>query len=138
MCELCTTSGGIVLWESPTCRVVRVDDQDHPGFCRVIWTAHVREMTDLDPAQRLSLMNVVFTVERVLRTLFSPDKINLASFGNVTPHIHWHIIPRWRDDSHFPETIWGKPLRTNQPHCREVDDEHLRHVLQAELRALTH
>ena len=135
MCELCTTSGGIVLWESPTCRIVRVEDPDYPGFCRVIWTAHVREMTDLEPDQRLKLMALVFAVEKVIRALYSPDKINLASFGNMTPHLHWHVIPRWQDDRHFPEPIWGKTHRSERQPRRPVDDETLRQALQAELSA---
>jgi diadenosine tetraphosphate (Ap4A) HIT family hydrolase len=40
-----------------------------------------------------------------------PHKVNLASFGNFVPHLHWHIIPRWEDDSYFPESIWGNKLR---------------------------
>ena len=106
-CELCTTSGGETLWESPACRVIRVDDPHYPGFCRVIWNAHIREMSDIDPAQQQYLMSVVFAVETVVRQLFKPDKINLASFGNMVPHLHWHVIPRWRDDRNFPEPIWG-------------------------------
>jgi len=68
-------------------------------------------MTDLDPAQQQYLMSVVFALEGVVRQLFSPDKINLASFGNVVPHVHWHVIPRWQDDRHFPEPIWGSVRR---------------------------
>jgi diadenosine tetraphosphate (Ap4A) HIT family hydrolase len=52
-------------------------------------------------------MNVVAGVERGLRIFLAPDKINLASLGNAVPHLHWHVIPRYRDDSHFPEAIWG-------------------------------
>lgn len=121
-CELCLSSGGTVLWESPVCRVVRVADPNYPGFCRVIWTAHVREMTDLDAGERRSLMDVVFAVEGVIRTLFAPDKINLASFGNVVPHVHWHVIPRWQDDRHFPEPIWGAVHREGRPAAPTVDD----------------
>lgn len=110
-CELCSTPGGAVLWQSALCRVIRVDDPYYPGFCRVIWSAHVREMTDLEPAHQRLLMHVVLTVEAVVRRLFSPDKINLASFGNMVPHVHWHIIPRWQDDRHFPEPVWGSVRR---------------------------
>ena len=110
-CELCVNTGGVVLWRSDICRVIRVDDAHYPGFCRVIWNAHVREMTDLDSAQQVQLMRIVFAVEAMIRRLFSPDKINLASFGNMVPHVHWHIIPRWQDDRHFPEPIWGKVQR---------------------------
>jgi diadenosine tetraphosphate (Ap4A) HIT family hydrolase len=56
-------------------------------------------------------MRVVFAVESVVRRLFAPDKINLASFGNMVPHVHWHIIPRWQDDRHFPEPVWGSVRR---------------------------
>lgn len=113
-CELCANPGGEVLWKDGLCRVVRVggaDGEAFPGFCRVVWNAHVAEMTSLAGADRRHLMNVVFATEAALRSLLRPDKINLASFGNVVPHIHWHVIPRWRDDSHFPVPIWGGAVR---------------------------
>lgn len=110
-CPLCQDAAGEILWQSPHCRVIRVADADYPDFCRVIWTDHVREMTDLAPSDRQYLMVVVLSVEEVLRRLLSPDKINLASFGNMVPHLHWHVIPRWQDDKHFPEPVWGKVQR---------------------------
>lgn len=128
-CELCNTPGGTVLWESAECRVVRVSDPHYPGFCRVIWREHVREMTDLPADRRQYLMGVVFAVEGVVRELFQPDKVNLASFGNMTPHLHWHIIPRWRDDRHFPEPVWGKVQREGTASRPAIDD----HQLQAAL-----
>ena len=133
ICELCATSGGTTLWEAPTCRVVRVDDPQYPGFCRVIWTAHVREMTDLEPGERQFMMNLVFAVEKVVRTLFAPDKVNLASLGNLTPHLHWHVIPRWRDDRHFPEPIWGHTQRDSSRPRAVVSDDTLRQALRKQL-----
>lgn len=53
-------------------------------------------------------MNVVYAVESALRSLVEPDKINLAALGNMVPHLHWHVIPRWRGDSHFPAAIWAE------------------------------
>lgn len=132
-CELCLTLGGVVLWASPACRVVRVDDADYPGFCRVVWHAHVGEMTDLPPVDRSYLMEVVLAVESVVRQLFSPDKINLASFGNLVPHIHWHIIPRWRDDRHFPQPIWGAVQRDRAGERPQIDNEVLRRELECRL-----
>ena len=132
-CELCATTGGELLWESPACRVVRVEDPHYPGFCRVIWNAHVREMTDLDPAARHACMGVVLAVERVVRDLYLPDKINLASFGNMTPHLHWHVIPRWRDDRHFPEPVWGSVHREDRQVRAGVSDAALRAALIRQL-----
>jgi len=50
-------------------------------------------------------------VEAVLRELLAPEKINLASFGNVVPHLHWHVIPRFSDDPHFPNSVWSARVR---------------------------
>lgn len=132
-CELCAAPGGTLLWSSPDCRVVRVDDPHYPGFCRVIWQSHVREMTDLPGTQRTELMRVVFAVEAAVRELFAPDKVNLASFGNMVPHLHWHVIPRWRDDRHFPEPIWGAVHQPQSPVRPAVDDAALRDALHRHL-----
>lgn len=114
-CELCETEGGTPIWRNADCRVVRVPEPGYPGFCRVIWNAHVAEMTDLAEAERERLMRVVFGVEAGLRELLEPDKINLASLGNAVPHLHWHVIPRFRDDPHFPSPIWAPATRTPVP-----------------------
>jgi diadenosine tetraphosphate (Ap4A) HIT family hydrolase len=106
-CELCTTPGGEVLWSDRNLRVVRVEDPDYPGFLRVIWQGHVREMSDLAPAQRSGLLDAVFAAERAVIALLRPDKVNLASLGNMTPHLHWHVIPRFRGDPHFPDPVWA-------------------------------
>ena len=87
-CELCASAGGELVWRSALCRVVLIDDTDYPGFCRVILNRHEPEMTDLAVNERQAMMRVVFAVESALRHLINPDKINLASLGNVTPHLH--------------------------------------------------
>jgi diadenosine tetraphosphate (Ap4A) HIT family hydrolase len=113
-CELCDTPGGTLLWQDNFLRVVHVDEPGYLGYCRVIWQAHVAEMSDLDEAQRAHCMRVVFTVESLLRERLKPDKINLAALGNFTPHVHWHVIARFRDDAHFPQSIWGTRQREPQ------------------------
>ena len=117
-CELCDSDGGALVWRDNQCRVVLVAEPGYPGFCRAIWNAHVAEMTDLAEDERARFMRVVFTVEAVLREQLLPDKINLACLGNVTPHLHWHVIPRFRDDPHFPNPIWGALIRQPNPRSR--------------------
>jgi diadenosine tetraphosphate (Ap4A) HIT family hydrolase len=111
VCELCDQAGGTLLWQDDRCRVVLVRDADYPGLCRVIWKQHVKEMTDLSAAEREHLMATVFAVEAALREVLQPDKINLASLGNLTPHLHWHVIPRFLHDKHFPQPVWGAAQR---------------------------
>ncbi|WP_044530700.1 HIT family protein, partial [Herbaspirillum sp. B65] len=111
VCELCAGDGGEVLWRHAQLRVVLVDEPDYPGFCRVIWNAHVKEMTDLAPAQRTLLANAVWAVEAAQRAVMQPEKVNLATLGNMTPHVHWHVIPRFTDDRHFPSPVWARARR---------------------------
>lgn len=113
-CPLCSHPGGEVCWEDALCRVVLVqgkDAQSYPGTCRVIWREHVAEMTDLGGDARRHLMAVVYATETALRRLCAAHKINLASLGNVVPHLHWHVIPRYADDAHFPAPIWAAAQR---------------------------
>lgn len=114
-CELCNSTGGDLLWQDETCRIVAVREPDFPGFCRVVLQSHHSEMTDLDISLRNHLLEAVFAVESALRTLMRPDKINLASLGNLVPHLHWHVIPRFRDDSRFPDPVWAPARRDGGP-----------------------
>lgn len=110
-CEICRDASKGELWRDRLCRVIRVDDEDHPVFYRVIAAEHVREMTDLEDSDRVHMMRVVFSVEAVVRKVAAPLKMNLAALGNVCPHVHWHVIARWEDDRHFPAPIWAAPKR---------------------------
>jgi diadenosine tetraphosphate (Ap4A) HIT family hydrolase len=114
-CELCVRDGGEVVARTASLRVVLVDDKLYPGFCRVIWNEHVREMTDLSPADRQVLMEAVWQVEEAVREIMQPGKVNLASLGNVVPHLHWHVIPRYRDDAQFPDPVWAAAQRVPEP-----------------------
>ena len=111
MCELCDQPGDIIVKNSEW-RVVLVNDTHYPGFCRVIWNQHVKEMTDLSADQRGRFMEAVWQVEAAIREVMQPHKVNLASLGNVVPHLHWHVIPRFTDDMHFPNPIWGQVERS--------------------------
>jgi diadenosine tetraphosphate (Ap4A) HIT family hydrolase len=64
-------------------------------------------MTDLSYGEREHLMSLVFVVEEAVRQVMHPDKINVAALGNMVPHIHWHVIPRYKDDAFFPGSVWS-------------------------------
>jgi diadenosine tetraphosphate (Ap4A) HIT family hydrolase len=110
-CELCRLPGGRLIWRDRRCRVVEVEEAGYPGFCRVIWNEHIAEMSDLAADDRAHCMAVVNAVELALREALQPDKINLASLGNMVAHLHWHVIPRFRDDPQFPQPLWAPRLR---------------------------
>ncbi len=114
-CELCQAVGGVLVVQTALLRVVRVDDLNFPAFYRVVWQAHRAEFTDLDPAERAQCMDAVARVEAVLRRQLAPTKINLAAFGNMVAHLHWHVAARFDWDSHFPQPIWAQAQRKVVP-----------------------
>lgn len=97
-----------LIWRGDDCRIILIDDPDLPGFCRVIWNHHIAEMTDLSYGEREHVMTLVFAVEEAVRHVMHPDKVNVVSLGNMVPHIHWHIIPRYKDDAFFPGSAWSQ------------------------------
>ncbi|HYN54849.1 MAG TPA: HIT family protein [Methylotenera sp.] len=135
VCALCESATNTVLWQDDFCRVVLLNDADYPAYCRVELLAHVKEMSDLSPTERARMMKTVFAVELALRELLNPDKINLASLGNKTPHVHWHVIPRFENDKHFPNSHWGEALReVNPAHLSKKDIEPLVEKINAHIQ----
>ena len=112
-CELCQLATPPI-YRNDKLSVILVDDAAYPGFCRVIWNEHVKEMSDLAPADRMLLNDAVWHVELALRAVMAPGKVNVASLGNMTPHLHWHVIPRFADDAHFPNPVWTAAVRSTE------------------------
>jgi diadenosine tetraphosphate (Ap4A) HIT family hydrolase len=110
-CELCELSAPTVV-DNDKFAVILVDDANYPGFARVIWKDHVREVSDLADEDRLLLNDAVWKLELAVREVMQPLKVNVASLGNVVPHLHWHVIPRYADDAHFPAPVWAQAQRT--------------------------
>lgn len=110
-CVLCTTAGGTPVWQGARLRVIRADEPGFPGFYRVVWQDHVAEFSDLALADRLHCMEAVALVERVVIERLAPAKVNLAALGNMVPHLHWHIVARYIEDSRFPAPLWAPEQR---------------------------
>lgn len=107
-CALCNEDGGKLVHKNQLFRIVLPNEMLYPGFVRLILNPHYKEMTDLGTSDAKIVFDALFTIEKLVRQFLSPDKINLASLGNVVPHLHWHIIPRFYDDAHYPNSIWGE------------------------------
>ena len=110
-CELCCFDLSNALWQCDKFFIIAVNDDRFPGYTRLIWKKHVAEVTDLNDRDRVLMCQALFLIEQTMRDIMHPDKINLAQLGNMVPHLHWHLIPRYKDDTHFPESIWGMQQR---------------------------
>ena len=70
-----------------------------------------KELTDIPFDLKMEMFGLIENIEEALIEFYNPDKINIASFGNMLPHMHWHIIARFKDDPYFPKTTWEEPVR---------------------------
>ena len=109
MCPLCESVDENIIYKNSLFRIILVDEI--PGFIRIILNKHIKELTDLNENDYLKVMKAVYKVEKAMIKILNPDKINIASLGNYVPHLHIHIIPRYKADSWFPDTIWSPKIR---------------------------
>lgn len=117
--EKCPFCGPVINWpaELVVCdlassTVVLSDDQCFRGWCLVIAKEHVVDLFDLPADARMALEADVGRVVRAIRELFAPDRMNYAVFGNVTSHLHWNLIPRYKDDGHWGAGPWPHDKKT--------------------------
>jgi diadenosine tetraphosphate (Ap4A) HIT family hydrolase len=84
-------------------------DQFFPGWTVLVLKRHAVELFELNRAERAQLIEEVSAVARALAAAFRPVKVNYGLLGNLLPHIHWHVIPRLRDDPAPREPVWSVP-----------------------------
>ncbi len=69
------------------------------------------EFSRCDEQTRKEVWRLLHLLEQEMLVFYQPKKINIASFANYLPRVHWHIMARFEDDSYFPEPVWGAPQR---------------------------
>jgi diadenosine tetraphosphate (Ap4A) HIT family hydrolase len=116
--RLITSTYPVAELETTEVRLAR--DWSYPGRCLLIAHEDYRDIHEMETEEYVRMMAEVRQVTRTLAGLYKADKMNVASFGNVVPWMHWHIIPRQEDDAGWPGTPWENP---NDP--VEADEETL-------------
>ncbi|PLX98229.1 MAG: HIT family protein [Desulfuromonas sp.] len=84
-------------------------DQFFPGYSFVFTREHITELFHLDPSRRHAIIDEVNRVAEVLAEIFQPAKMNYELLGNMVPHMHWHLVPRFETDPLWPQPIWAEP-----------------------------
>ena len=79
------------------------------------WQDHLKEVSDLDPGDRLVMWDALTRLEEAVIEAMHPEKVNWAQFGTMVPHLHWHLIPRFPDDAAFPDSYWSPRRRETDP-----------------------
>jgi len=70
-----------------------------------------KEFSQCSAEEKVMIIDMLDLIEVTMLEYFKPDKINIASFGNILPRVHWHIMARFANDSYFPEPMWGVKQR---------------------------
>lgn len=93
------------------CRLLLMNDATYPWFILVPQRSGIREIFELDAADRLSLIDEIAMVSKAVDEIFAPDKLNVAAIGNLVPQLHVHIVARFRSDPVWPMPMWGRTPR---------------------------
>lgn len=109
MCSKWSDEPNLHIAELEHCYVMLNRDQFFPGYTFVFAHDHVTELFHLNGEIRNAVMAEVSSVAAALYKVFQPAKINYELLGNMVPHMHWHIVPRFTDDLLWPRPIWSEP-----------------------------
>ena len=99
----------MILYKTPQF-YIQVHESEIP-WLKIFTTEVYKELTDLPKPLRRILYEVMEIIEEEMRAYYKPDKINIAAFGNYLPHVHIHVMARFKEDSYFPEPMWGEKQR---------------------------
>ena len=80
-------------------------------WVKVFTKRKIKEFRECTEEEKIEIFRIIDITEKLMLSYFKADKINIASFGNMLPHVHWHIMARFEADSYFPEPMWGSKQR---------------------------
>ena len=99
----------LTIYENTTIKI-----EIHPSeipWLKIFTQYPYREMSEVPSPIKAEIYELLDLIEKEMIAYYKPDKINIASFGNYVPHVHWHIMARFARDSYFPEPMWGAKQR---------------------------
>lgn len=89
---------------------VEIEESEIP-WLKVFTQVERKEFSECSSKEKAAIFDALDVIEKEMLAYYRPDKINMASFGNYVPLVHWHIMARFKEDSFFPEPMWGKKQR---------------------------
>ena len=108
-CSLCNPINEEIILKNSLFRIILVDEI--PGYIRIITNRHIKEFSDLNNEEAIEITLAIKKIEKIMLNLLNPDKINIAALGNIVPHLHIHIIPRYKNDPWWPEAPFCEKKR---------------------------
>ena len=127
-CAYCAGSELLDAFGIPVCELgvstlILFREQSHPGRCIVAYREHVGEIVELDDEARSAFFADVARAARAIHAAFHPDKVNYGAYGDTGRHLHFHLVPKYRD-----ETEWGGVFEMNPCRTYLSDEEYDRMI----------
>ena len=119
----------IILGTLPLSLVLLMPDAHYPWLILVPQREHIGDIDELSEADQQQLMQESSFVSRTMKTLFQPDKINIAALGNIVPQLHIHHVARFHSDAAWPAPVWG--ALPAQPYEAKALEQRIRQLQQA-------
>jgi len=92
---------------------IEIEESEIP-WLKIFTQRPYKEMSEVPYQIKLEIYALLDNIEKEMLDYYNPKKINIASFGNYMPHVHWHIMARFEEDSYFPEPMWGTKQRESK------------------------
>ncbi len=89
---------------------IEIEESEIP-WLKIFTQVERREFSECTLEEKAAIFEALDVIEKEMLSYYKPEKINIASFGNYVPLVHWHIMARFTADSYFPEPMWGKKQR---------------------------
>lgn len=114
----------IAIKDLKLCRLLLMNNCFYPWLILVPRKPDLVEITDLSSDDQVNLMVEIDLVARLMQKIFNPDKLNIATLGNVVAQLHIHLIARFRNDRTFPKPIWV------DSHSKAYDPKQAREIIE--------
>jgi len=110
---------GIKICDLQVSQLILFKEQSHPGRVIVSYKDHISELVDISPEDRAAYFEDVAKAAKAIHKAFHPDKINYGAYGDGGCHLHFHLVPKYKD-----QFEWGTPFAMNPGRVTLSDEEY--------------
>ena len=103
---------GIFICRLSVSDLILFKEQSHPGRCIVAYRDHVSELTELSDEERNAFFADVARAARAIHAAFHPDKVNYGAYGDTGRHLHFHLVPKYKDQFEWGGVFQMDPRQT--------------------------
>ena len=108
---------GYLAFETNSSLVIVFKDQSHKGRMIVAHKNHISEIQYLTDDERNEYLSDVAKVAKAIQKVYNPDKINYGAYGDTGYHLHFHLVPKYKDGFE-----WGSTFVMNTGNLVSVEE----------------